>query len=73
MAKNGKEKAKDEPNVKLVDRAKALGKGPINMGMEEIGVLPDEEGQRAGFYFADPVLLVRMFPERYKLITEKGK
>lgn len=61
------------PNVRLAAEAKALGKGPINMGMETIGELPDEETQRAGFYFADPQQLVRMFPERYKLLTEKGK
>lgn len=61
------------PNVKLAGEAEPLGAGPVTVGMAIIGELPDAEAQRTGFYFPEPMRLIRLFPERFKLLVEKGK
>jgi hypothetical protein len=60
------------PNVKLAGEAEPLGAGPVTVGMATIGELPDEAQQRAGFYFPAAQRLIRLFPDRFKLIVEKG-
>lgn len=63
---------KTDPNVKLASGAEPLGEGPITVGMDIIGSLPDAKTQKAGFYFEDANLLVQLFPSHFKRIVEKG-
>lgn len=61
-----------EPNVILAGRGKPLGKGPVTVGMDTIGNLPDEETQRAGFYFKNANLLIQLYPNHFKRLSAKG-
>lgn len=75
-----------EPNLKFVGKdrevngktipAEALRR--INHGEESImlpgeGANADTEGQRAGFYHPAAALIVRLYPELYKLMVRKGE
>jgi hypothetical protein len=59
-------------NVKLAGEAEPLGAGPVTVGMNTIGELPDAVTQRAGFYFAEARQLVLLFPGHFKFIVDKG-
>lgn len=64
--------AAEKNNVILAGKAEPLGAGPINAGMTELPPLPDEETQKAGFYYPQANLLLQMYPDRFKRVTEKG-
>lgn len=61
-----------KPNVRLAksQKDKALPEGLTNIGMTAI-VVPDVDGQLAGFYAEDAGVLVAQFPQ-YKFKQEKG-
>jgi hypothetical protein len=62
----------NRPNVKLAATAEPLGAGELTVGMNVIGELPDAENQAAGWHCAFAGKLVQLFPDRFKLIVEKG-
>jgi hypothetical protein len=58
------------PNVMLSGRGLALPEGPTIIGRTKI-ILPDADGQKAGFYTAHAGLLVGQFPQ-FKFKRDKG-
>lgn len=67
-----KSAAKTVPNVKLAAKADPLGAGAVTVGMKTICTLPSEDEQRAGFYCEQAAELIAAFPDRFKVIVEKG-
>lgn len=61
-----------EPNVRLSSKAEALNKGPHIIGRVRIDV-PDEAGQRAGFYTEHAGTLVAQERGRFKFVEAKGE
>jgi hypothetical protein len=68
----GPEPLKGDANVRLAKSKEdmALQRGVTNIGMKTF-ILPDKEGQLAGFYVKDPGGLVNQFPQ-YKYVKPKA-
>lgn len=71
---------KSEPNIKFIGKVRNregnLQTGDpfeyINTGDRQI-LLPSADDQKNGFYHLEAALIVRLFPEQYKLIKRKGE
>lgn len=62
-----------KPNVKLAASKEdsALSEGRLNIGPNQM-MIPDKEGQLAGFYTEHPGVLVAQF-RQFKFIQKKGE
>lgn len=63
----------NEPNVRLSSKKEhlALAQGLVNIGMHPGIMIPDTQGQLAGFYVESPTVLINQFPQ-YKWVQKKG-
>lgn len=76
------DKQTDTPvlNIRFVGRnteinGKTLASEPLTLISDDMMtyVLPEANEQREGFYHAQAVKIVRLYPELYKLLVSKGE
>lgn len=65
--------SEEKPNIRLSSQAEPLGEGPVTVGMEVVATLPDETGQKEGWYEPNAARLLSLYPGRYKKFVAKGE